>query len=136
MYTSVLSAVLLTFLAALPVRNANIDSSKILEYEPVDEIVSRVCAPPISMKWHSDVGSNIYATPLITDLYSDGERDIIIPTFSRQLQVTVPLDRCKTILDSGQNANAMFHCRWSRARLEQKILNLAASMHLPLTAHP
>eukprot|EP00891_Asterochloris_glomerata_P005963 jgi/Astpho2/5963/e_gw1.00080.8.1_t len=35
----------------------------------------------------SEVSSSIYATPLITDLYSDGHKDIIVPSFVHYLDV-------------------------------------------------
>ena len=39
------------------------------------------------MRWHTEVSSSIYATPLITDLFNDGRKDIIIPGFRRRLHV-------------------------------------------------
>lgn len=36
----------------------------------------------------SEVSSSIYATPLITDLYSDGRKDIIVPSFVHYLEVS------------------------------------------------
>lgn len=39
------------------------------------------------MRWHTEVASSIYATPLVTDLFSDGRKDIIIPGFHRSLHI-------------------------------------------------
>ena len=33
------------------------------------------------------MSSSVYATPLITDLYSDGRKDIIVPAFVNRLEV-------------------------------------------------
>ncbi len=41
----------------------------------------------------SEVSSSIYATPLITDLYSDGHKDIIVPSFVHYLDVSLGLLR-------------------------------------------
>ena len=35
----------------------------------------------------SQVSSSVYATPLITDLYSDGRKDIVVPSFVHYLEV-------------------------------------------------
>lgn len=39
------------------------------------------------MRWHTELASSVYATPLITDLYSDGRKDVIVPGFRRRLHV-------------------------------------------------
>ena len=46
------------------------------------------CEQNVALKWMTEAGSSIYATPLITDLYSDGHKDIIVPTFVHQLEVS------------------------------------------------
>jgi hypothetical protein len=33
------------------------------------------------------VSSSVYATPLITDLYSDGRRDVVVPGFVHYMEV-------------------------------------------------
>ena len=35
----------------------------------------------------TEVTSSVYATPLITDLYSDGQKDIVVPSFVHHLEV-------------------------------------------------
>lgn len=45
------------------------------------------CPQNVELKWMAEVSSSIYATPLITDLYSDGTKDIIIPSFVHYLEV-------------------------------------------------
>lgn len=52
----------------------------------------------------TEVGSSIYATPLIHDLYSDGQKDIIVPSFVHYLEVWRPYLPLLSIclgLDSG-----------------------------------
>jgi len=46
------------------------------------------CSADLTLKWMTEVGSSIYATPLITDLYSDGHKDIIVPSFVHYLEVS------------------------------------------------
>lgn len=58
--------------------------------EEVDPEGSR-CEQNVALKWVAETGSSIYATPLITDLYSDGHKDIIVPTFVHQLEVYLSL---------------------------------------------
>lgn len=58
--------------------------------EEVDPEGSR-CEQNVALKWVTETGSSIYATPLITDLYSDGHKDIIVPTFVHQLEVCLSL---------------------------------------------
>ena len=56
--------------------------------EVSDEVVDRATCPQnIALKWHTEIGSAVYATPLITDLYSDGRKDIIVPGFVHNLEV-------------------------------------------------
>lgn len=38
-----------------------------------------ICPLDIELKWMTEVSSSVYATPLITDLYADGRKDIIVP---------------------------------------------------------
>jgi hypothetical protein len=45
------------------------------------------CSQDITLRWHTEINTGIYATPLITDLFSDGRKDIIIPGFSHSLAV-------------------------------------------------
>jgi hypothetical protein len=40
---------------------------------------SSICPLDIELKWMTEVSSSVYATPLITDLYADGRKDIIVP---------------------------------------------------------
>ncbi len=52
-----------------------------------DEIMPGTCPQNVELKWMTEVSSSIYATPLITDLYSDGRKDIIVPSFVHYLEV-------------------------------------------------
>ena len=52
-----------------------------------DEVADNLCPQDIELKWTAEVGSTVYATPLITDLYSDGQKEIVVPTFVHFLEV-------------------------------------------------
>ena len=45
------------------------------------------CEANLVLKWMTEVSSAIYATPLITDLYSDSFKDIIVPSFVHYTEV-------------------------------------------------
>ena len=60
------------------------------EEEPI-----AVCPQNIALKWHAEMSSSVYATPLITDLYADGLKDIIVPSFSKQIEVVEGRDGAK-----------------------------------------
>jgi len=48
---------------------------------------SRNCKIDLAIRWHTEVGSSVHATPLITDLYSDGHKDVIVPGFRHGLHL-------------------------------------------------
>ncbi|KAK9842442.1 hypothetical protein WJX81_000368 [Elliptochloris bilobata] len=54
----------------------------------VDEDVldDDTCEVNLALRWMTEVSSSVYATPLIHDLYSDGHKDIIVPTFVHYLE--------------------------------------------------
>lgn len=60
--------------------------------EQPDEEIEDVCPQNIALKWHAEAGSAVYATPLITDLFSDGKKDIVVPAFQHHLEVRRRLD--------------------------------------------
>ena len=45
----------------------------------------------------TEVSSSVYATPLITDLYSDGRKDIIVPAFVHYLEALEGPDGAKAL---------------------------------------
>lgn len=45
------------------------------------------CPQNLELRWMSEVASSVYATPLITDLFSDGHKDIVVPSFVHHLEV-------------------------------------------------
>ena len=49
-----------------------------------------MCETGIALKWMTEVASSVYATPLIHDLYSDGYKDVIVPSFVHYLEVPSP----------------------------------------------
>ena len=53
-----------------------------------EEALPGTCPQNVELKWMTEVSSSIYATPLITDLYSDGRKDIIVPSFVHYLEVS------------------------------------------------
>jgi len=55
--------------------------------EPSDEVLEDTCPQNIALKWHAEASSAVYSTPLITDLFSDGRKDIIVPSFLHNLEV-------------------------------------------------
>ncbi len=46
-----------------------------------------VCPQNIALRWHAEASSAVYATPLITDLFSDGRKDVVVPSFLHNLEV-------------------------------------------------
>ena len=54
-----------------------------------DEVILEgECSANLVLKWMTEVGSSIYATPLIHDLYSDGQKDVIVPSFVHYLEAS------------------------------------------------
>ncbi|KAL4443840.1 hypothetical protein ABPG75_011577 [Micractinium tetrahymenae] len=89
--------------------DANVDtSSKFLQreatkdmtigtgvHEEPDEVLEDVCPQNIALKWHAEASSAVYATPLITDLFSDGRKDVVVPSFLHNLEVFEGRDGAK-----------------------------------------
>jgi hypothetical protein len=46
-----------------------------------DVVGDNICPLDVELKWMTEISSSVYATPLITDLYSDGRKDIVVPGF-------------------------------------------------------
>lgn len=51
-----------------------------------DSDINGKCDHEVHMVWSTQLGSSVYATPLITDLFSDGKRDVIVPTVTHYLE--------------------------------------------------
>lgn len=49
------------------------------------------CPLNVALSWMTEVSASVYATPLITDLYSDGAKEIVVPSFVHYLEVRRPL---------------------------------------------
>jgi hypothetical protein len=45
------------------------------------------CPLDVELRWMTQVTSSVYATPVITDLYSDGRKDIVVPGFVHYMEV-------------------------------------------------
>ena len=63
------------------------------------------CPQNLELRWMSEVASSVYATPLITDLYSDGHKDIVVPAFVHHLEV-------RFLQSSGHVAEAECYICW------------------------
>eukprot|EP00955_Chlamydomonas_euryale_P043879 352743-Chlamydomonas_euryale.AAC.11 len=62
-------------------------------------LIPRARTPQV--RWMTQVSSSVYATPLITDLYSDGRKDIVVPSFVHYLEALKSdeeLDESRTLL--------------------------------------
>lgn len=46
-----------------------------------------MCPVDVSLRWMTEVASSIYATPVIADLFSDGQKEVVVPTFVHFLEV-------------------------------------------------
>ncbi|CAM6082341.1 unnamed protein product [Calypogeia fissa] len=52
-----------------------------------EALVNTECPQNLELRWQSEVGSSIYATPLISDINGDGKLEVVIPTFVHYLEV-------------------------------------------------
>eukprot|EP00983_Pelagomonas_calceolata_P007288 237548-Pelagomonas_calceolata.AAC.2 len=75
-----------TVLGTLDLRKVNLPSS-FPACSLHEEEQQGTCPLNIELKWLTEVSSSVYATPLITDLYSDGRKDIIVPSFVHNVEV-------------------------------------------------
>lgn len=41
----------------------------------------------LSIRWHTELSSSVHATPLITDLYNDGHKDILVPGLKQSVDL-------------------------------------------------
>lgn len=60
-----------------------------LAYPSLNEeaLASSRCPKQVELRWQTEVSSSIYATPLITDLNTDGKLEIVVPSFVHYLEV-------------------------------------------------
>ncbi|XP_062002555.1 protein DEFECTIVE IN EXINE FORMATION 1 isoform X3 [Rosa rugosa] len=67
-------------------REASDDS---LGYPNIDEdaLLNTQCPAKLELRWQTEVSSSIYATPLISDINSDGKLEIVVPSFVHYLEV-------------------------------------------------
>ncbi|KAA6427087.1 MAG: defective in exine formation DEX1, partial [Trebouxia sp. A1-2] len=85
-------------------RAATQDENRLLsDEEPGDSL----CPQNVQLKWTTEVSSSIYATPTITDLYSDAHKDIIVPAFVNQLEVLDGADGARATDWEGQHQSAL-----------------------------
>ncbi|KAM1159712.1 hypothetical protein ACFX19_033417 [Malus domestica] len=64
-------------------------SDDALGYPNIDEdaLLNSRCPAKLELRWQTEVSSSIYATPLITDINSDGKLEIVVPSFVHYLEV-------------------------------------------------
>ncbi|DBA92804.1 TPA: hypothetical protein ACH3X1_002991 [Trebouxia sp. C0004] len=85
-------------------RAATQDENRLLsDEEPGDSL----CPQNVQLKWTTEVSFSIYATPTITDLYSDAHKDIIVPAFVNQLEVLDAADGARATDWEGQHQSAL-----------------------------
>ena len=46
-----------------------------------------VCPANLRLRWQTEVSSSVYATPVVTDLFDDGHKEIVVPSFVHYLEV-------------------------------------------------
>ncbi|WIA09420.1 hypothetical protein OEZ85_008825 [Tetradesmus obliquus] len=74
------------------------DNDKEGEEQKFDDLVGdNICPLDVELKWMTEVSSSVYATPLITDLYADGRKDIIVPGFVHYTEVLEGPDGAKAL---------------------------------------
>ncbi|KAI8106939.1 hypothetical protein M9434_001589 [Picochlorum sp. BPE23] len=56
----------------------------------------------LSIRWHTELSSSVHATPLITDLYNDGHKDILVPGLKQSVDL---VSGRSGALDTGFEAN-------------------------------
>jgi hypothetical protein len=52
-----------------------------------EPLASETCPVDLELSWMTEVSASVYATPLVTDLYSDGHKDVVVPAFVNYLEV-------------------------------------------------
>lgn len=62
-----------------------------------DLVGDNTCPLDVELKWMTEISSSVYATPLITDLYADGRKDIIVPGFVHYTEVLEGPDGAKAL---------------------------------------
>ena len=45
------------------------------------------CGDDVTLRWAAEVASSVYAAPLVTDLFADGAKQVVVPTFVHYLEV-------------------------------------------------
>jgi len=68
----------------------DVDHSKQPYEREEDELFD--CPLNVELSWMTEVSSSIYSTPLITDLFSDGAKEIVIPSFVHYLEILEAAD--------------------------------------------
>ena len=69
-------------------REATRDSRAPGAAEAEDEDAPRrsSCSAGVSLRWSAEVASSVYATPLLADLFGDGTKQVVVPTFVQYLE--------------------------------------------------
>ena len=75
---------------------------------PPDELDDpQLCPQNLAVRWHTEVGAAVYATPLITDLFSDGRKDIVVPGLKHSLAVVEARDGARSPTFEGYHRSTL-----------------------------
>ena len=44
------------------------------------------CPAGVSLRWAAEVSSSVYSAPLIADVYGEGTKQVVVPTFVHYLE--------------------------------------------------
>ncbi|GBF89817.1 hypothetical protein Rsub_02521 [Raphidocelis subcapitata] len=55
------------------------------------------CPLDVELRWMTQVSSSVYATPLVTDLFSDGRRDVVVPGFVHHMDALQGTDGAQSL---------------------------------------
>jgi hypothetical protein len=53
------------------------------------------CPANLRLRWMTEVTSSVYSTPVIADLFSDGHKEVVVPSFVHYLEVLEGEDGAK-----------------------------------------
>lgn len=73
--------------ATQPVCNPRRTSPRRCRTGDDEQVDSTDCPQNVQLKWMAETTSSVYATPIITDLFADGYKDVVVPSFVHYLEV-------------------------------------------------
>lgn len=61
------------------------------------------CPHDLRLKWLTEVSSSVYSTPIITDLFSDGTKEVVVSSFIHYVEARcAPMLSSRSCHDGGQ----------------------------------